>query len=75
MKKLLLSLALSLGILSAAPVRADAPAFSTSQMAQVKIRDLSFKEVMRQFYSGQMRPTSVNDEYIESMPNLSLIHI
>lgn len=72
MKKLLFSLALSLGILSAAHVRADAPAFSTSQMAQVKIRDLSFKEVMRQFYSGQMRPTSVNDEYIESMPNIGL---
>ena len=72
MKKLLLSLALSLGVLSAAPVMAAAPTFSASQMAQIKIKDLSFKEVMRQFYSGQMRPTSVNDEYIESMPNIGL---
>ena len=72
MKKLLLSLALSLGTLSAIPVMAAAPAFSARQMAQVKIKDLSFKEVMREFYSGQMRPTSVSDEYIDSMPNIGL---
>ena len=72
MKKLLLSLALSLGTLSAIPAMAAAPAFSASQIAQVKITDLSFKEVMREFYSGQMRPTSVSDEYIDSMPNIGL---
>lgn len=72
MKKLLLSLALSLGALSAAPVMAAAPAFSASQMAQIKIRDLSFKEVMRQFYSGQMTPTVADDPYIDSLPNIGL---
>lgn len=72
MKKLLLSLALSLGVLSAAPVMAAAPAFSASQMAQVKIKDLSFKEIMRQFYNGQMVPTVADDTYIDSLPNIGL---
>lgn len=72
MKKLLLSLALSLGTLSAIPVMAAAPTFSASQMSQVKITDLSFKEVMRKLYSGRMGYEFVNDEYIESMPNIGL---
>lgn len=72
MKKLLLSLALSLGVLSAAPVMAANPAFSATQMSQVKLSDLSFKQVMRQFYSGRMGYEFVNDEYIESMPNIGL---
>ena len=72
MKKLLLSLALSLGAVSVTPAMAAAPAFSASQMAQVKITDLSFKNVMRQFYSGQMGYAFVNDEYVESMPNIGL---
>lgn len=72
MKKLLLSLALSLGTLSAIPVMAAAPAFSASQMAQFKIKDLSFKEVMREFYSGQMVPTVADDTYIDSLPNIGL---
>ena len=54
MKRLLLSLALSLGVLSATPAMAAAPAFSASQVVQYKIKDLSFKEVMREFYSGEM---------------------
>jgi len=72
MKKLLLSLALSLGALSVTPVMAATPTFSTSQMAQVKIRDLSFKEVMRQFYNDQIVSFSIDDEDIESMPNVGL---
>lgn len=72
MKKLLLSLALSLGVLSAAPAMAATPAFSASQMAQVKITDLSFKEVMREFYNGRMGYEFVKDEYIESMLNVGL---
>jgi len=72
MKKLLLSLALSLGALSVTPVMAAAPAFSASQMSQVKIKDLSFKEVMRQFYGGQMTPTVADDPYIDSLPNIGL---
>ena len=72
MKKLLLSLAFSLGALSVTPAMAAAPAFSASQMAQVKIKDLSFKEVMREFYSGRMGYEFIDDEYIESMPNIGL---
>ena len=72
MKKLLLSLALSLGALSATPAMAAAPAFSTSQMAQVKIKDLSFKEVMREFYSGQMGYAFINEDDIEALPNVGL---
>ena len=70
MKKLLLSLALSLGILSATPVMAAAPAFSATQMAQVKIKDLSFKEVMRQFYNGQM--FDIHVDYMEDTPYIGL---
>lgn len=72
MKKLLLSLTLSLGVLSATPVMAAAPTFSTSQMSQVKIKDLSFKEVMRKFYSDQMGSFFIDDEDIEAMPHVGL---
>ena len=72
MKKWLLSLALSVGVLSATPVMAATPAFSASQMAQVKLTDLSFKEVMRKLYSGQMTSVFVNDDDIEAMPNVGL---
>lgn len=70
MKKLLLSLVLSLGALSVNTVMAAAPAFSTSQMSQVKIKDLSFKEVMRQFYSGQM--FDIHVDYMENTPYIGL---
>ena len=72
MKKLLFSLAISLGILSATPAMAAAPAFSSSQMAHIKIKDLSFKEVMRQFYSGEMTSFFINDETIEAVPHVGL---
>jgi len=72
MKRLLFSLALSLGALSVTPAMAAAPAFSTSQMAQVKVPDLSFKNVMRQFYSGRMGYAFVDNDHIESMPNIGL---
>ena len=73
MKKILLSLALSLGALSATPAIAAAPAYSASQMAQVKIKDLSFQEVMRQLYNNQMTPTIADDTYIDSLPNIGLV--
>src|SRR5690606_10559701 len=72
MKKLLLSLALSWGALSATPAIAAAPAFSASQMSQVKIKDLSFKEVMREFYSGEMVSFFIDDETIEAVPHVGL---
>lgn len=70
MKKILLSLALSLGTLSATPVMAAAPAFSINQMAQVNIKDLSFKEVMREFYNGQM--FDIHVDYMEDTPYIGL---
>ena len=70
MKKLLFSLALSLGALSAAPAMAAAPAFSASQMAQVKIKDLSFKEIMRQFYNDQMFDVDIDNR--EDIPGIGL---
>ncbi len=72
MKKLLLSLALSLGALSVTPAMAAAPAFSASQMSQVKIKDLSFKEVMREFYSGEMTSFFIDDEDIEAVQHVGL---
>lgn len=72
MKKLLLSLTLSIGFLSANPTVAATPAFSTSQIAQIRLTNLSFKEVMRKFYSGQMSNISVDDEDLEDMPYIGL---
>ena len=70
MKNLLLSLALSLSVLSATPVIAAVPAFSASKIAQVKIKDLSFKEVMRKFYNGQM--FDIHVDYMEDTPYIGL---
>ena len=72
MKKLLLSLALSLGALAATPVMAAAPAFPTSQMSQVKIKDLSFNQLMNAFYKGQTREVKVNIPEIANMPHIGL---
>lgn len=72
MKRLLLSVAIGLGSLAATSALAATPAFSAQKVAQVKLPDLSFKEVMRQFYSGRMGYAFVNDDYIESMPNIGL---
>ena len=74
MKKLLLILSLSLGVLSATPVMAAAPTFSTQKIAQTKLSDLSFKQVMRTFYNGQMTSAHVENEDIEAMPYIGLSH-
>lgn len=72
MKKIILSLAIGLGSLTVAPAMAQTPVFSAGEMAQTTLQELSFKEVMRTFYSGRMRPAAVSDEYIESMPNVGI---
>nr|WP_241879552.1 hypothetical protein [Psychrobacter sp. PraFG1]UNK06368.1 hypothetical protein MN210_07510 [Psychrobacter sp. PraFG1] len=51
---------------------AATPSFSTQQMAQTKLHDLSFKQVMRAFYTGEMTDFFVSDEDIESMPYIGL---
>ncbi|MGO2339708.1 MAG: hypothetical protein ACTH5M_03805 [Psychrobacter sp.] len=70
MKKILLSLAISWITLSALPVMAAVPAFSAGKIAQVKIKDLSFKEVMRKFYNGQM--FDIHVDYMENTPYIGL---
>ena len=70
MKKLLLGLALSLSVLSATPLMAAAPTFSATQMAQVKITELSFKEIMRQFYNDQMFDVHIDNK--EDTPDIGL---
>lgn len=72
MKRLLLSLAIGLGSLTATSAMAATPAFSAQKAAQVKVSDLSFKHVMRALYSGQMTNAFVNDDEIESMPHIGL---
>ncbi|MDM1283975.1 hypothetical protein HXZ60_10440 [Acinetobacter towneri] len=74
MKKLLLSLALSSSALFAAPMATANPQFSTLQMAQVQLDNLSFKNIMRQFYSGQMSRGYVDDEELSKMPHITLGH-
>jgi len=72
MKNIVFSLVLGSSFIATGSVNAAPQYFSTSQMAQVKIKELSFREIMRKFYSGQMGFTSADDEYIKSMPNIGL---
>ncbi|WP_227832387.1 hypothetical protein [Psychrobacter sanguinis] len=72
MKKILISLALSLGSLATSAVMAATPSFSTQQMAQTKLHDLSFKQVMRAFYTGQMNEVYVDNKNINTMPHIGL---
>ena len=73
MKKILVSLALSLGCMTTTTIAmAAAPTFSAQQMAQTKITELSFKQVMRALYSGQMTDDYVHDEDLESLPHIGL---
>lgn len=72
MKRLLLSLAIGLGAVASTSAMAATPAFSAQKAAQVKVPDLSFKQVMRALYSGQMTNAFVNDDEIESMPHIGL---
>jgi len=72
MKKILLSLVLSHAVfLTMANATAQTP-FSATKMAQIQVSELSFKEVMRAFYSGQMRRAFLDDEDLEKMPHIAL---
>lgn len=72
MKKLVLGLILGGCTLLTVPTAVANTSFSATQMAQVKLDSLSFKEIMRQFYSGQMRRAFLNDEELEKMPYVAL---
>lgn len=46
--------------------------FSAPQMAQIQLSALTFKDVMRQFYNGQMSRAFVQDEEISKMLHIAL---
>lgn len=72
MKKLVLSLIIShVALLITAPVLAQVP-FSASRMAEIQIPDLSFKELMRKFYSGQMHRAYIDDAELNKLPHIAL---
>lgn len=74
MKKILVTLLLSQSLFLIAPetVAQTKIPFSASKMAQVQVPELSFKQVMRTFYSGQMNRAFLNDEDLEKMPHIAL---
>lgn len=72
MKKLVLGLMLGSCTLLTVPTAVANTSFSATQMAQVKLDSLSFKEIMRQFYNGQMSRAFLNDEELEKMPHVAL---
>ena len=72
MKNLFISLVLSSATLFVAPMAVANTAFSSAQMAKIQVSSLSFKEIMHQFYSGQLTRTFINDEDVAKMPNVGL---
>lgn len=74
MKRLLLSLAIGLGAVASTSAMAATPAFSAQKAAQVKLPDLSFKQVMREFYMDKMSRgyVHIDDTDIESMLHVAL---
>lgn len=72
MKKLLTSVVLSSSILFAAPMSIAGPKFPAVEMGQVQLDNLSFKEIMREFYAGQMIRVYLDDEELSKMPHVGL---
>lgn len=72
MKKILLSLLLGHTVFFTIPHAIAQTPFSMTKMAQTQVSELSFKEVMRAFYSGQMHRAFLDDEDLEKMPHIAL---
>ncbi|PNK59664.1 hypothetical protein [Psychrobacter sp. FDAARGOS_221] len=72
MKRLLLSLAIGLGSLTATSAMAATPVFNAQQIAQTKIPELNFKYIMRQFYSDRMVNVVYGDDELNSYPYIGL---
>lgn len=52
---------------------AHAQSFSSSQMQQTKVRDLSFKSIMRALYAGKMLGNAhIADDELSQFPNVAL---
>lgn len=54
---------------------ANKPVSTIRDIDQTIINDLSFRDVMRAFYSGSMRHSNIKDEYIDSIPKEGFIEI
>lgn len=72
MKKLLIKLMLCGSTLFAVDTAVANTKFSVAEMTKVQLDTLSFKELMRQFYSGQMSRAFLDDEELEKMPHVAL---
>lgn len=74
MKRILINLLISQSIFFIAPeafAQTKIP-FSATKMSQTQVSELSFKEVMRTFYSGQMHRAFLDDEDLEKIPHIAL---
>lgn len=72
MKKLLLSCLFTSSILFAAPMVMANNSFSATQIAQIQLDSLSFKDLMRQFYNGQMQRAYLDDTELSQLPHVGL---
>ncbi|MFV5465557.1 MULTISPECIES: hypothetical protein [Acinetobacter] len=72
MKKLFINLILCSSTLFTVPMAVANTKFSVAEMTKVQLDTLSFKELMRQFYSGQMTRGYIDDEEISKMPYVAL---
>lgn len=72
MRNLIISAILGATLVLTTSVVIANPAFPAAQMAKTQIPDLSFKEIMRKFYSGQMNRPYVDDKDITKMPHIGL---
>lgn len=71
MIKLLFSVLLSFGVLTSSIAIAATSSF-VNQTADIRLTNLSFKEIMRKFYGSQMTPIIIYDEDIANMPYIGL---
>lgn len=72
MKNLFISLVLSSATLFVVPMAVANTAFSSAQMAQIQVSSLSFKDIMRELYNGQLTRAFINDEDVAKIPNVGL---
>ena len=74
MKKILLAMTLAIATtMGVAANDAHAQSFSSSQMQQTKVRDLSFKSIMRALYARKMLGNAhIADDELSQFPNVVL---
>lgn len=72
LKKLLLSLAITLISITSYPSLADTTKPPAQQIAQIKLKNLSFNQLMTAFYEGQTREIKINIPEVADMPHIGL---